>query len=98
MEGLLPGAAAFASIGDTQRAIDWLDPTLKVLRLSASQNLANVVQTGSLVRIMALRARLAERQGDTATARTWAKAVVILWSGGDPFLRSTLQEMERLAR
>jgi tetratricopeptide (TPR) repeat protein len=98
MEGLLPGAAALASIGDARRAIDWLDPTLRVLRLSASQNLANVVQTGSLVRAMALRAMLAERVGDAATARAWAKAVVILWSGADPFLQPTVHEMERIAR
>jgi hypothetical protein len=98
MEGLLPGAAAFASIGDTRRAIDWLDPTLRVLRLSASQNLANVVQTGPLVRAMALRAKLAERVGDAATTRTWAMAVVTLWSGADAFLQPTVREMNRLAR
>lgn len=98
MEGLLPGAAALASIGDTREAIDWLDPTLGALRLSASSNLADAVQTGTLVRAMVLRARLAERVGDAATARRWARAVVTLWSRADPFLQPVVRDMQRLAR
>lgn len=98
MEGLLPGAAALASIGDTREAIDWLDPTLGALRLSASSNLADAVQTGTLGRAMVLRARLAERVGDAATARRWARAVVTLWSRADPFLQPVVRDMQRLAR
>jgi serine/threonine-protein kinase len=98
MESLFVEAAALASIGDTRQAIEWLDPTLRSIRLSTSTNFSNVVQTGPLVRAMVLRARLAERVGDPAAARTWAKAVVALWSGADSFLRPTVRDMERLAR
>jgi hypothetical protein len=96
MEGLFLGASALASIGDTQTAIDWLDPTLRTLRLSASRNLANVVATGPLVRAMALRAKLADRVGDRATARTWGRAVLILWSDADAFLQPAVEEIRRL--
>ena len=52
----------------------------------------------ALVRAMALRAKLAEDVGDTATARAWARAVVTLWSGADSYLQTTVREMARLAR
>jgi hypothetical protein len=98
LESILLGASALASIGDTKTAIDWLDPTLRTLRLSASRNLTNVVATAPLVRAMILRARLADMIGDPATARVWARAVLILWSDADAFLQPSVQEVRRLTR
>lgn len=97
-EGFLPEASALVRIGDVAGAIARLDPTLNAIRSTASQDLAYPSQAGSLVRAMVLRADLAKRTGDAAAARLWARAVVELWSGADPFLQPTVQRMQQLAR
>jgi serine/threonine protein kinase len=97
-DGLLPEASALARIGDVDGAIARLDPTLRSIRLTASQDLAFTSSAGPLVRAMVLRADLANRIGDAASARLWAAAVVELWSGADPFLQPTVQRMQQLAR
>jgi hypothetical protein len=46
---------------------------------------------------MLLRAQLADRAGDTTTARRWATAVVELWSAADnKELQDTVTRMRRL--
>ena len=85
-------------MGDAAGAITRLDPTLNAIRSTASQDLAFTSQAGSLIRAMILRADLARQVGDAATARLWARAVVELWSGADPFLQPTVQRMQQLAR
>jgi hypothetical protein len=97
-DGLLPEASALARIGDIDGAVARLDPTLSAIRLTASQDLAFTSSAGSLVRAMILRADLAKQLGDDSTARLWARAVVELWSGADPFLQPTVQRMQQLAR
>jgi hypothetical protein len=97
-DGLLPEAAALASIGDDQSAAHRLDPALRILRLSASQDLASVSRAGSLVRVMALRADIARRQGDRKSAGMWARAVIELWSNADDFLQPTVERMRQLSR
>jgi hypothetical protein len=97
-DGLLPEASALVRTGDVTGAIARLDPTLSTIRFTSSQDLAFISQAGSLVRAMILRADLAKRTGDETTARMWARAVVELWSGADPFLQPTVQRMQQLAR
>lgn len=97
-DGLLPEASALDRIGDRAAAIGRLDPTLTTIRFIAGQDLAFSYRAGPLVRAMVLRADLAQQMGDKERARVWAKAVVALWSGADPFLQPTVQRMRRLAQ
>jgi hypothetical protein len=71
------------AIGDSVGATRLLDGSLDALSTLGSGLLANVDQAASLVRAMVLRAELAERAGDKATARRWGAAVAELWSGAD---------------
>jgi tRNA A-37 threonylcarbamoyl transferase component Bud32 len=97
-DGLLPEASALVRLGEFRGAIDRLNPTLRDVRYTASQDLAFIDRAGSLVRVMVLRADLAHRVSDDETARVWARAVVDLWSGADKFLQPTVQRMQLLAR
>jgi hypothetical protein len=98
IDGVYAEGAAFAAVGDDRTAAARLDPTLESIRLSAASDLGQIPRTGTLVRAMAMRATLAGRQGDTATAKRWAAAVSILWSGADDFLSPTLTRMTTIAR
>lgn len=97
-DGLLPEAAALARLGDVSGAVARLDPTLRAIRFTSSQDLALSSQAGSLIRALVLRADLAHQAGDDETARLWARAVVELWARADPFLQPTVQRMQQLAR
>ena len=81
-------AYLLAAAGDTAAAEGFLDLSLDNLQAAPTFLLVEPAQSGSLVRAMALRARLAARRGDPARARRWAAAVDTLWSGGDPELRA----------
>ncbi len=98
IDGILPEAAALATIGDLEGAMAWLDPPLSQMRFSASQDYASPARIGPLLRSAVLRATLANRTGDAASARLWARAVVVLWSGADEFLQPTVRTMEQYAR
>ncbi|HJU88051.1 MAG TPA: serine/threonine-protein kinase [Gemmatimonadaceae bacterium] len=84
--------AAFAeaqillAIGDTVATVATLDGSLGAIPGMDDRVLRVVPMTVALVRAMALRAELAARQGDRATARRWASAVVDLWGGADAAL------------
>lgn len=56
-----------------------------------------IPQMATLPRAMALRADLAARDGDTETARRWARATATLWANADPPLQPTVQRMRALA-
>ena len=98
LDALRAEAAILASLGDTRGAIEWLAPTLDSLAFVAPQQLMNATHSGSLVRAMVLRAKLAAELGDMETARSWARAVLTLWSDPDPFLAGAVDEMRALAR
>jgi tRNA A-37 threonylcarbamoyl transferase component Bud32/tetratricopeptide (TPR) repeat protein len=85
-------------LGRPDSAIAFLDPTLTSLSRTPPQLFLEVYQAGALVRAMALRAELANRTGDRATARLWATAVVVLWSDADDFLQPLVKRMKELAR
>ena len=98
IDGVFPEAVALAELGDDKQAAARLDLTLESLRVSASSDLGQFLRTAVLVRAMALRASLAERQGDAATARRWAAAVATLWASADAFLQPTVNHMNLLIR
>ena len=85
------------ALGDTAEAIARLDGTLDGLATLGSALLSQPPQAAALPRAMALRARIAARGGDAATARKWATAVVALWSGADRALQPTVDEMRTLS-
>jgi tetratricopeptide (TPR) repeat protein len=85
-----------AAIGDTGRAIVWLDGSLT--RMNAVRtDLLDRRQAGGLIRAMALRAELAEAVGDRPTARYWGNALATLWADADPSLRPLVERMRRLS-
>jgi hypothetical protein len=97
LDALYPEAWVLAALQDPEAAIAWLDPTLATLEAIAPEKLVDPANPGALVRAMALRAELAERSGDPVAAARWARPVVILWSGADPFLQPIVRKMERIA-
>jgi tetratricopeptide (TPR) repeat protein len=87
------------ALGDSTGAVQVLGRSLNALSTLGSGLLSNVDQAASLVGAMALRADLADRAGDAATARRWGAAVVALWAGADDAtLRGTVGRMRELAQ
>jgi len=89
-DALYPEASLLHLLGDDRAAAAWLDPTLAGLRRAAPQVLTSPPRAGALVRVALLRAELATRLGDTAQAALWTRAVTILWSDADGFLKQRL--------
>jgi serine/threonine protein kinase len=98
VDALYTEAAILASLGDAKGAAEWLDPTLDSLSFVEPQVLNDMARAGPLVRAMALRADLAQRGGDSVTAKVWARAVTELWSNADGFLQPIVRRMTTLAR
>ena len=96
-DALYPEAWLIAAVDGPRASADWLDPTLNALATTDPEVFADVTRAGSLVRAMVLRAELAEKMGDRATAARWAHVVVTLWSGADSFLKPAVERMEHLA-
>jgi DNA-binding SARP family transcriptional activator len=86
-----PEAELHLALGDTARALEELDRALLALEAVQPTVLTRVDQTGGLLRAMRLRAQLAERRGDAATAARWRSALATLWSGGDARLRRSIR-------
>ena len=97
IEGSFLEAWLQMGLGDTAGAAAFLDLSLNALPTLRTELLDQVPQAAGLVRAMVLRADLAQRLGDHATARHWAEAVVALWSSADPALQSTVSRMRTLA-
>ncbi|HTH65916.1 MAG TPA: serine/threonine-protein kinase [Gemmatimonadales bacterium] len=90
-------AALALALGDSSAAIRLVGGPLDALPTLGTSLLDFVAQSGGLVRAMALRADLAARAGDRATARRWAAAVVTLWSDADAALQPVVDRMRALA-
>jgi hypothetical protein len=86
------------AIGDTAEATRLLDLSLEALPTLRTELLDQLPQVTTFVRGMALRAELAAKAEDVATARRWARPVSLLWSGADPELQPTLRRMQELVR
>jgi serine/threonine-protein kinase len=83
-------------LGDTAYAIHELDPALRALPTLGPSLMEEVPQVIALVRSLVLRAELAERARDRATAAQCARAVIVLWSAADPELNAVVASMRRL--
>jgi hypothetical protein len=58
--------------------------------------LADLAAAGAFVRILVLRAQVANRLGDARTARQMASLAAILWKDADPFLQQTVADLRSL--
>jgi tetratricopeptide (TPR) repeat protein len=83
--------------GDTAEATAFISRQLSALKaMRSSVILDEPVESGALVRLMALRADLAALAGDRATARRWAEPVAILWRHASPELQPLVARMRTL--
>ncbi|TLY47522.1 MAG: hypothetical protein E6K55_14570 [Gemmatimonadetes bacterium] len=92
-DGVYIHARLLLAVGDSATAARTLDAPLDSLVALHSATLQFFPLAGCLVRMMALRAELAAAQGDLRTARSWASAVLALWSGAEPALQRTVARM-----
>jgi tetratricopeptide (TPR) repeat protein len=84
-------------LGDSAEATQLLALSLQALPTLGADLLDQLPEVATLVRGMALRAELAARAGDPATAARWAHDVVTLWSNGDQELQPTVTRMRAVA-
>jgi eukaryotic-like serine/threonine-protein kinase len=90
------------AMGDTAAAIQQLSLGLGTLSGYGPDLLSTEVEgvlpiMATLGRAMVLRADLAARDGDTETARRWARAAATLWANADAPLQPTVARMRKLA-
>ncbi|HYL55439.1 MAG TPA: hypothetical protein VEU73_07660 [Gemmatimonadales bacterium] len=97
-DGVYLDARLLLAVGDSAAAGRTLDAPLDSLVALHSATLQYLPLAGCLVRMMALRADLAAAQGDGRTARSWASAVMSLWSGAEPALQPLVTRMRRIAQ
>jgi hypothetical protein len=95
-DGTYHEAWLLLAIGDTAEATHLLDLSLEALPTLGTDLIDQLPEVATLVRGMALRAELASRTGDSATAPRWARNVVLLWSRADAELQPTVKMMERI--
>jgi tRNA A-37 threonylcarbamoyl transferase component Bud32 len=86
------------SIGDTATAARHLDASLDALPTLGVFMLDYPSHSAAFVRAMGLRAEIAARSGDRATAVRWATAVTELWAHADPELQPYVQHLCELAQ
>jgi tRNA A-37 threonylcarbamoyl transferase component Bud32 len=84
------------AVRDTADAQWLLDLGLDNLSAAPTFIMQEVQQSASLVRAMALRAQLAGKMEQGATARRWAAAVDTLWSRCDPELQPLVDSLRAL--
>ena len=97
LESVFPAAQLRIALHDSLGAVAALDRALTSLSRSAPQISGDPAAIGALVRASALRAELAQRLGDNASARRWAQVVTIFWSDSDAFLQPVVNRMRVLA-
>jgi hypothetical protein len=93
---LLPVAALRAEIGDSAVARAWLAAALESLPWDQPGSVEDVARAGALIRAMALYAELAAAANEPDHARTWARAVLELWSSAEPAVEPVRARMRRL--
>lgn len=97
LDALMSEASLLMALERPDVAADVVDPTLAELPLIDIDQIARPEQAASLVRLAALRAEISRATGEREAARTWARAVAILWSDADPFLQDLVEQMRQLA-
>jgi len=90
-------ALLLLALGDTAAVVKQLDEYLGSLSTIGSGLVSDAAETAQFVRILVLRAEIAEAQRDHVVARRWGQAVADLWDAADPPLRKTVAHMRQLA-
>jgi hypothetical protein len=96
-DGSFQAAWLLLALGDSAGAARQLDLTLEALPSLTPLLLRRVPQAAALPRLMSLRAELAARGGDAATAARWARGVAALWADADPELRPLVERARAIA-
>ena len=94
INGTYGEARMLLELEDTAAATAGLDLSLQALPSLSTALLEQPEQVGCAIRAMALRAELAARSGDRATAAHWGSGVIALWSNSDPPLQPLLNRMK----
>jgi hypothetical protein len=97
MDAVYPTSRLRVTLGDSLGAGQALDQALDALPRSAPQLSDDPAAVGTILRAGALRAELASKAGDHATAERWAKAVLIIWSDADPFLQPVVDRLRKIS-
>jgi hypothetical protein len=92
-----PAAQLYLALGDTASAITIVDQALNGLRGLVPGSLNEPAITGTLVRVMTLRADLAHARRDEVNARRWGGIVAALWAGSDAELQPVVRRMSAYA-
>ena len=93
MDAVLEHAWLLAAIDDTVGAVKLLDNALRGLSKMPSNSLREPSISAALVRAIILRAEIAWKQNDRATAESWSRAAVALWGRGDPEPRARVMAL-----
>ena len=96
-EGLLAESQLWFELGDTRQAIALLDPSLSSLPERESYQMSSPVEAATMVRVMALRALLADQAADRPGAAKWAQVVLALWPRAESHHDHTIRRMHDLA-
>ncbi len=94
----LQEAQLYLALRDSTAAAARLDDLLVGLSSLGRDLFSQPLQTGALVRAMALRARLADRSGQRDLSRRWAASVLRLWRHAESSLGPEVTAMRQLAR
>ncbi len=97
-DGVLTRAQLLLAIGDTTKAIAFLDRYLDDLHNLPRHHFRQPYQPATIVRLMIIRAEVAARRGDRAAARKWSRAVLELWHDADRELQPVLRRMRTFSR
>jgi tRNA A-37 threonylcarbamoyl transferase component Bud32/tetratricopeptide (TPR) repeat protein len=98
IDAVLVSAWLSSQLGDSGAAEAQLDSVLNAVRWFPPGRMQSMPQTGSLLRAMMLRAELAARSGDRATASRWATPITVLWENSEPPLQKVLGRMRDLTK
>ena len=98
INGTYAEAGVLLQLRDTAAAIAALDLSLQALPTLGTYLLDQPEQIGCAIRAMVLRADLAARAGDRATAARWGGAVSTMWIHADAPLRATVARMSELTK
>jgi eukaryotic-like serine/threonine-protein kinase len=86
-------ATILLALADTAAAVAQLDVALAALPRVRTILTEVPPQAGAVGRAMLLRAQIAQRMGDRATAERWTRSAQILWGDADRELRAPLDEL-----
>ena len=92
-DALFDESRLWLATGDSAAALGWIDQYLPRLRFLTPTVLNDATAMAGVLRLVILRADLANSRGDAATARNWAAAVREVWSASDPDLQAVTRRL-----